>query len=193
MRKLRPREVKSLVSGGSGVQPRSLASPHSGRCEAACILDTCIEETSTPNPSSFPEVFYPLRRKRCSCTGESSQTFYRNIVEKAALNLLEVVDHAIHLQSPRPGTWQEGCSAGLDLERRFMNLEGSFSEGGREATRTARTTMLRQKSTDHVSQYCPHEKVFSNAPMLFWDITCVCVCVCVLVTQLYPTLRSHRF
>ena len=100
-------------------------------------------------------------------------------MEKAALNLLEVVDHAIHLQSPRPGTWQEGCSAGLDLERRFMNLEGSFSEGGREATRTARTTMLRQKSTDHVSQYCPHEKVFSNAPMLFWAITCVCVCVCV--------------
>ena len=178
MRKLRPREVKSLVSGGSGVQRRSLASLHSGRCEAACILDTCKEKTSTPNPSSFPEVFYPPRIKRCSCTGESSQTVYKNIVEKAALNLLEVRDHAIHRQSPRPGTWRKGCSARLDLERRFVNPERSFSEGGRQVTRTARTTMLRQKSTDHVSQYCPLKRYFQTHP---WSSgpqpERVCVCV----------------
>ena len=111
MRKLRPGEVKSLVSGGSGVQPRTLAA---ARQPVSRIL--VKRRPALQIPALSLRFFYPLRRKRCSCTGESSQTFYRNIVEKAALNLLEVMDHAIHLQSLRPGTWREGCSAGLDLE-----------------------------------------------------------------------------
>ena len=65
----------------------------------------------------------------------------RSLVEEVAWTLLEFTDHAIYLQSPRPGTWWGGVlnksSAGLDLERRFKDLEGSFKKCRREATRAA--------------------------------------------------------
>ena len=156
MRKLRHREVKLLMSGGSGFSPTVQLQSALDRGGAPCTLDTGKEETRTPNPSSSPDLLYPLRIKCCSRAGERAVLLTaatgRSLVEEVAWKLLQrsscmVTDHAIDLQSPRPGTWWGGVlnksSAGLDLERRFKDLEGRFKEGRREATRAARTTMLR--------------------------------------------------